>query len=219
MEDEDSKLKRFGPAAGGAVLIALFLAGVWYLYGQIQGVAAPEPPAVQEISLVQPPPPPPPPPKLEEPPPPEMEEVKVPEPEPEPVAKDEPADEPMPGDELGLDADGVAGADGFGLRAKKGGRGLIGGGDAHKWYAGLIQNDLQHVLADIADIRKGRYAVVVKIWIANDGSVQDSELVKGTGDEHLDKAIERALSSGLRISRAPPDDLPQPIKLRISSRT
>ena len=47
-----------------------------------------------------------------------------------------------PGDELGLDAEGGAGSDGFGLRAKKGGRGLIGGGDRNRWYEGQVQRDL-----------------------------------------------------------------------------
>ena len=216
---EESKLRRLAPVLGGiAVLMVLGVLG-YAAVNSLGGTAPPQQPAIQEISLIQPPPPPPPPPKMEEPPPPEMEEVEVPEPEPEPIADDAPADEPLPGDDLGLDADGVAGADGFGLRAKKGGRGLIGGGDPNRWYAGVIQSDLQSWLADIEDIRKGRYAAIVKIWISDDGAVRDAELVQGTGDTGLDSAIEQALSAGFRISRAPPVDMPQPVRLRITSRT
>ena len=217
--DDDSKLKKLTPIIGGlAMLVGLGALG-YVAINSLGGTAAPEPPAIQQISLVQPPPPPPPPPKMEEPPPPEMEEVEVPEPEPEPVADNSAADEPLPGDELGLDADGVAGADGFGLRAKKGGRGLIGNGDPNRWYAGVIQSDLQSWLAEIEDIRKGRYAAVVKIWIADDGAVEGAELEQSTGDSGLDAAIERALSAGFRISRSPPNDMPQPVRLRITSRT
>ena len=61
---------------------------------------------VQQVQIIRPTPPDTPPP----PPPPEPEEVDVPEPEaPEPEAA---ADEPPAGEQLGLDAEGVAGADG-----------------------------------------------------------------------------------------------------------
>ncbi|WP_052700215.1 hypothetical protein [Methylocucumis oryzae] len=84
---------------------------------------------------------PPPPPKVEKPPEPEVKnEVEQPEPEPEEPLPDV-ADEPPPGD-LGLDAEGTAGSDGFGLAARKGGRGLLGGGgggDPYAWYGGLIK--------------------------------------------------------------------------------
>ena len=218
-EEQDSKIKRLIPVLGGISVVVVMAALGYAAVNSLGGTAPPKPPSIQEISLVQPPPPPPPPPKMEEPPPPEMEEVEVPEPEPEPIADDTSADEPLPGDELGLDADGVAGADGFGLKAKKGGRGLIGGGDPNKWYAGVIQSDLQEWLADVDEIRKGRYAAIVKIWIGTDGAVQDAQLEKSTGDTDLDSAIERALSAGFRISRAPPEDMPQPVRLRITSRT
>lgn len=213
-----NNLSRYLVFGGGLSL----LCGLGYLgYLAVQGLGGttpPEPPAIQQISLVQPPPPPPPPPQMEEPPPPEMEEVEVPEPEPEPLV-DAPADEPLPGDELGLDADGVAGSDGFGLKAKKGARGLIGGGDKNRWYAGIIQKDLQNWLAEADAIRKGRYAAIVKIWIDADGAVSDAELIEGTGDSELDGALEIALSNGFKISQVPPTDLPQPVRLRIVSRT
>ena len=210
--------QRHAPVLGALVLIGLLGAGVFYVISHSGGVQAPRVPEVQQISIVQPPPPPPPPPQVEPPPKPEMEEVKTPEPEPEPdqQAAD---DEPPPGDELGLDAEGTAGGDAFGLKGRKGGRSLVGGGDAKRWYAGLVQKDLQAALSSIDEVRKGRYTVVLKIWIAPDGRVSDSQLVRGSGDSTLDAALLSALNAGVRLSREPPDDLPQPIKLRISSRT
>lgn len=216
--EEKSRFRKFAPFGGGLLLLFALAYLGYSVIRDLEGTVPPESPEIQQISLVQPPPPQPPPPQMEEPPPPEMEDVEVSEPEPEPIA-DTPADEPLPGDDLGLDAEGVAGSDGFGLKARKGGRGLIGGGDRNRWYAGVIQSDLQNWLAEATELQKGRYAATVKIWIAADGAVSDAELVKGTGDTALDETIEQVLQMGIRISREPPADLPQPIHLRITSRT
>lgn len=217
-EDEgDGFLRRYGPAIGGGALLILLGIGGYFAVQGLGGTAPPEPPKVQEISLVQPPPPPPPPPKLEEPPPPEEVDVPEPEPEPEPVAEDAPPEEAPPGEDLGLDAEGVAGADGFGLRARKGGRGLIGGGDRNRWYAGVIQRDLQSLLSNDDDARGAKYSVVVKLWISPDGRVERFEVSDSTGSDKSDAALKRTLS-GLRLSDAPPEDMPQPIKLRVSAR-
>ena len=138
--------------------------------------------------------------------------------EPEPLVDDS-NDEP-PGADLGLDADGVAGSDAFGLLAKKGGRGLLGGGDANAWYAGILQRELQNLLSDDEALRgMGEYSVVVSILIDEAGRVQASQLLSGSNNPRLDDALRAALSSGVQLSREPPDDLPQPIRLRISSRS
>jgi protein TonB len=215
-DEEETFWRRRGPLIGGFGLLLVCAIIAYYALRGLQGGGVPEPPKVQEISLVQPPPPPPPPPKLEEPPPPE-EQVDIPEPEPEPVPEEAAADEPPPGEDLGLDAEGVAGADGFGLRAKKGGRGIIGGGDRNRWYAGVIQRDLQGSLAGNDEARGAKYSVIVKLWISADGRVERFELSDSTGDDSSDAALRETLS-GLRLSDAPPADMPQPVKLRVVSR-
>jgi TonB family protein len=211
------RLGKLAPIAGGGLLLACFCGVIYAMVSALSSQAPPPKSRIQMISLVQPPPPPPPP-KIEEPPPePEVEEVDVPETETEEMAE---SDEAPPGEELGLDAEGVAGGDAFGLAAKQGGRGLIGGaGSRFKWYAGVLETDIQRLLSEIEDVRKGRYTVIVRLWIGPDGIVEGSELVRGTGDAELDDALARALGNGLRMSRAPPEDLPQPIKIRITSRT
>ena len=80
------------------------------------------------------------PPETEPPPPPPPEEkVDLAEPEPEP----QPSNDPPPGEQLGLDAEGAAGADGFGLAARPGGRDLLAsGGSAYAWYAGLLKSEI-----------------------------------------------------------------------------
>ena len=215
-EEKEAFLHCYGALLGGAALVASCGFGGYLLLARMQGAKAPEPPKVQEISLVQPPPPPPPPPKMEEPPPP-AQLMEEPKPEPEPVADDAPADEALPGDELGVDAEGGAGSDGFGLRGKKGGHGLIGGGDRNRGYANALQRELQSQLAENQDARGDKYSVVVKIWLADDGRVERFELLDSTADSDADTALRQTLN-GLRMKNSPPEDMPQPVKLRIVSR-
>jgi len=213
-----SKYRKWAPI-GGAVVLVLVLGGAGAaLIRAMSGTSAPAQPLVQQISIVQPPPPPPPPEMPE--PEPEMEELDLEEPEPEPIADDVSDLEEMLGEELGLDADGVAGADAFGLKAKKGGRSLLGGGDPYAWYAGVLQRDLQAALADDEVVRAaGEYSVIVSIYLSQDGYIQASELLSSSNNPKVDAALRTALAAGLQISRQPPDDLPQPIRLRITSRT
>ncbi len=213
------KKESFGRRHGPVIAAVLFMLTLGFLgYRLLHGLGAgglPPPPKVQEISLVQPPPPPPPPPKVEEPPP--KEEVSVPEQKADPVPDKAAADDTPPSEDLGLDAEGVAGSDGFGLAAHKGGRGIIGGGDRNRWYAGLFQRDLQDRLANDDAARGAKYAVVAKIWIKEDGSVEKFELVGSAGNPKIDAALARALAA-LHMTEARPKDMPQPLKLRVASR-
>jgi protein TonB len=177
---------------------------------------APAPPkkVVQEIRIIRPPPPDTPPPP---PPPPPEEEVDVPEPQDEPEPT--PSDEPPPSQILGLDAEGTAGGDGFGLAARKGGRDLLASGSgAYTWYAGLIKNEILDKLSEERQARSGSYSVLVRVWVRADGTIERIKLAQSTGDRERDKAIESALSNIDRVSQGPPASMPQPISLRIVSR-
>jgi protein TonB len=168
---------------------------------------------VQEIHLIRPPPPPPdlPPP----PPPPPEEKVDVHEDKPDTA----PTNEPPPGQQLGLDADGSAGGDAFGLLANKGGRDLLAsGGSAFSWYAGLLKDQILEQLNNDSKARHGEYSLVVRVWVRDDGSIDHVRIVQGSGDRARDQAIEQALARIPRLSQAPPADMPEPISLRIVSR-
>jgi periplasmic protein TonB len=169
---------------------------------------------VQEIHLIRPPPPPP---DLPPPPPPPEEKVDVHEPE----QKRDPtsSNEPPPGEQLGLDAEGTAGGDAFGLIGNKGGRELLGqGGSAFVWYAGLVKNQILEQLNTEKQARRGEYSLMVRVWVRNDGSIDRVRVVEGSGNRERDQAIEAALTRMGRLSQAPPADMPEPISLRIVSR-
>ena len=208
-----ASLRRHMPMLVGAALLVLLAIGVWYLLNNIlNSGGAQSKKVVQQISLIQPPPPPPPPKVEEKPPePPVKEEVKVNEPPPE---KNDQA--PPPGKDLGVDAEGGAGGDSFGLVGRKGGRDLLGGG-RFGWYGNLVKAGVYEALMRDDTARKATYSVVVKVWLSAQGEIQRLELERSTGDADIDASIKRLLP-GVRVAEAPPADLPQPIKIRIATR-
>ncbi len=211
------------PVLLGIGLSLLLLLAIYIVHSQFQ-----KPPqtkkVVQQITMIQPPPPPPPPPEVK-PPEPEIKEEKleepIPEKEPEPAPEE--ANEP-PADELGLDADGAAGSDAFGLAAHKGGRSILGGspGSTILWYGGQIQrhleDELQSLLADSAAM-KSSFNVILEVWVDADGRISRSELSSGSGKADVDQAIRAALPR-LRasIGKPPPENMPQPVKIRVTTR-
>lgn len=169
---------------------------------------------IQEVHLIRPPPPPPdlPPP----PPPPPEEKVEVHEPDKPDPAK---SNEAPPGEQLGLDAEGGAGGDAFGLVGNKGGRDLLAsGGSVFVWYAGLLKSQILEQLNTENQARHGEYSLTVRVWVRNDGSIDRVRIVQSSGSRERDQAIEAALSRMTRLSQAPPADMPEPISLRIVSR-
>ncbi len=179
---------------------------------------------VQQITMIQPPPPPPPPPE-QKPPEPEVKEEKIEEPQPEqePEPTPEQADEP-PAAELGLDAEGAAGSDAFGLAAHKGGRSILGGGGGNSiiWYGGQVKRQLEDSLQDLlADTpaAKSSYTVEIDVWVDAEGHFQRSELSSGSGKTDVDQAIRAALPRiKASIGKLPPENMPQPIRIRLTAR-
>jgi protein TonB len=201
-------------ALAGVGVVILGVGGFLAVRGIVSGAPAQAKKVVQEIRVIRPPPPPP---DLPPPPPPPEEKVDVNDPEQQPDPT--PSNEPPPGEQLGLDSEGSAGGDAFGLLGRKGGRDLLAsGGSAFTWYAGLIKNEIVDQLSAETQARSAQYSVDVKVWVRADGTVERVRLVQSSGDRERDRAIEAALARITRISQAPPADMPQPISLRIVSR-
>jgi len=207
----DSRDSRLPLVIFSSLLLVVLGVGVWLLIGLLQSDAKP-PKQVVEIQVIRPPPPPPP--EIEEePPPPEFEEeVEIPEPEPLPDMPDLP-DAP-PAESLGLDADGVAGTDAFGLAANRGGRGLIGGAGQHRWYAQKTKDLVSEFLGQHEELKAENYKVRVLVWIDEAGAARFS-LVSTTGNPALDKQLKATLEKFDRFQEPPPPGLPQPISIRI----
>lgn len=202
------------PLLGGTLIVALVVFGLIWLIRGMQKKDQPKRQVAQQIQLIRPPPPPP-----EPPPPPPPPEEKIEEPLPQETPDEAPPDEAAPSEQLGLDAEGVAGADGFGLAARKGGRDLLGtGGAAFAWYTNALKDRILEMLSEDERIRRGKYQVSISVWTRNDGSVEQIKLRSTTGDRALDEAIEENLRRLQRAPEAPPLELPQPVTLRIVSK-
>ena len=209
-----SRWMRMLPAVVGVLITATAGGGAVYFIQQFMDSPPPQPKQViQQVRLMRPPPPPetaPPPPPPEE----KVDDVKEPEKTP-----DAPSDQPPAGSLLGLDSDGVAGGDGFGLAARRGGRDLLAsGGDRFAWYAGMLKQDLLALLGENRDIRARAYSVNVRLWLDGKGAVTRVMLAISTGDRTLDQHLSSLLAGMERVAEAPPDGLPQPVQIRIVSR-
>jgi hypothetical protein len=219
----NKKFVRFLPLIfGGLIVCGVAAALVLFISSMLQQAPNPKK-QVQQISLIKPPPPPPP--EIEKPPEPEVEEVKMEEPETPEEMPDTPSDEPPPGDLLGLDAEGLAGSDGFGLIGKKGGRSLLGSGDGSefKWYTNRLSSHIEDLLYELSVeekykyLRNARYSVKVKVWIGKDLQLK-GELINSTGDRERDKAIRRVLAQMGQFTEPVPAGMEQPVRILIRSR-
>ena len=209
---------RYLPVAIGVGLILVVMLVVYVFRDAFQKPVSTKK-QVQQITVLQPPPPPPPPPPEQKPPEPEIKEEKIEQPE-EPEPEPEQAEEPPPGDNLGVDGEGGAGSDSFGLVGKKGGHGLIGGGgNAIVYYGQQIQRQLADALQRSLNdkVKSQKFSAIASVWIAADGRVTRAELSGSSGQVDVDDALKSALS-GMRLTlKAPPENMPQPLKIRIRS--
>ena len=211
-----TKLIRYLPTILGLILTAVV---IFFAVSFLSDTGEDEPvrkKVERQVTIIAtPPPPPPPPPKVEEPPEPEVkEEIDIPEPEQD--VPDIPDAPPM-GDDLGLDADGSAGSDAFGMIGRKGGRSLLDG-DPRAQYAGKLQRLIEDLLVDNEEIRVKAYSIVAQLWLGVGGNVEDVKLSPSTGDKDIDEALVRLLKNMAVVDQDMPEGMPRPIKLRISSR-
>ncbi len=208
------------PRVAAGLVIAIAIAVVAYFVSQVdKNKSDKKEKKIQPITLLKPPPPPPPPPpKIEKPPEPEIKEkLETPEPEPEPEETPEEAPEDAPAD-TGLDAEGTAGSDGFGLVGRKGGKGLLGGGSPGAWFSGAVKNQVLELLTNHEGLRRSKYSVTVHIWFDLEGNVQRFQLLNSSQDSQVDALLQSQLAKLKKLVKAPPVGVSPPVKLRITSR-
>lgn len=224
-DDDDaggSRLARWGGGAAAVGFLGLLGWGVWKLSSE----APPPKSTVQQVAILrqQPPPPPPKPPEKPPEPPKIKEEVKIDQPQPEqPKPADQPPDDKPASDKpLGVDADGAAGSDGFGLAANRGGRDLLltgsgSGGATGRYYTGLLQRNFFEALARNRKMPQGEFSVVVSVLLGDDGRVQQAQIVTGSGDPEIDQLIQATLAEMPALRDVPPPNLRQ-VQLRLNRR-
>jgi periplasmic protein TonB len=213
--DEQKRTRRLLARAGVAVAVVAAV-GVfgWFVHYMVSSKITKPPRQTQVVTLIRPPPPPmdqPPPP-----PPPERPKEEIAQNEPEPT----PSEDPAPSTQLGLDTEGTAGGDSFGLAAHKGGHDLVGtGGAIFGWYTARLKDRVSERLAADARLRSKKFNVSLRVYIENDGRIREVHVVSTSGNGELDAAIEAAVAAIGKLNEAPPLEMPEPITIRIVSRT
>ena len=229
----------------GVVVLVLLLAGGGLLLLLTSDEESKGKSHVAMVALLKPPPP-----MREKPP--EMKE-KPPEPEvkkeiietvreapKEEEVRNEKAEDKPAGDQLGLDAQGGAGSDSFGLVAKKGGRdllslgkgsgeegggkesGKIGGGKdlaalmkKNAWYNHLVEEELtkglRQRLQENGGIPKGKLEAVVQIGMDEGGAIRDFRIIRPSGNRSMDEALREFLPLA-KISEPPPYEILKAMK-------
>jgi protein TonB len=216
---------RWQAMAWRLLAVALVLGAAWWARQHL--IHDPSHPrgAVQRVALVSAPKPPPP--KVQEKPP----EVEVQKQDVEVATQAKSPDQPD--NQLGVDADGEGAGDGFGLMGKRGGQdittlgassgdgqgaGISSGVQRFNFgvYAGMVRQRLQNELAQHAELREERYVSIVLLWINERGRVERVELQQGSGFGAVDLLLRKAFNE-MPVLPEPPQGLPQPLRLRVTS--
>ncbi|MDY6831135.1 MAG: TonB C-terminal domain-containing protein [Thermodesulfobacteriota bacterium] len=184
---------------------------------------------IQMVTLA---PPPPPPEIREKPPEPEVkEEELIEQPQPEETPQDTPdeaRDDTPAGDQLGLDADGSAGSDGFGLKANRGGRSILGGMSSgalmrkYRWYINIVQEEIKREVRSCLErnggIPKDKVQAEILLVLDRDSSLVEYRIVGSSGNHSMDEAVEAALARITRFSEPLPGDMQRAsLRIKVSS--
>jgi periplasmic protein TonB len=135
----------------------------------------------------------------------------VPETPPESAQEETPA-----GQDLGLDADGSAGTDGFGLIGRKGGTG-IGIGKAGRYEVMVKENVIDRIYAD-EELKYLAYSGVITLWVNATGKVEKYSIDLDDEAPKIKKLLESVLATLSFDSGPPIETADKGIKLRVNSR-
>jgi len=81
-----------------------------------------------------------------------------------------------------------------------------------------VNSAFQSALAREKALKNKNYKVIVKVWIDSTGNVTRAALVDSTGDARADEVLKEALRDMRALRDSPPADMPQPVKIRVTSR-
>lgn len=84
-------------------------------------------------------------------------------------------------------------------------------------YVSLVQREIISAMKSHAALTGGDYRISVRMWIDGEGRVEQTNLMQSSGDPSRDQAF-GAFLRGLRISEAPPEGLPQPMRIEFQVR-
>jgi protein TonB len=211
MEERTPPRRRFGMLIAILVGIAVLALLAWGVKSLLGGKSdRPRKPPTVTLMPDKPPPPPPPPKEEKKPEAPKEQRNETRAEQPKEQAQNEPLKmEGAAGDGPGAFAAGSVGKDYVG--------GSIGGAQ-QSVYASRLQRHLQEELNRNRKLRESDYRVTLRVWLRKDGSVEKAELAQSTGNPSLDQVLRETLLQVSAMREAPPDNMPQPIRIRVTAR-
>jgi protein TonB len=214
MADKRTVRRNLSRLAGGVFFLLLIASFVWFVHAMMGSKTGKSQRQVQIVQVIRPPPPPP---DQPPPPPPEKTENVLPKDEPEPAPDNEPAPADQP---LGVDAEGSAGGDAFGLAARRGGSDLVGGtGSApFAWYTSRISDAIRDRLSSVACAKTAKGSLTIHVLMEADGRIKQVQLATTTGNQKVDQCIDSALTSMPRLSDPLPPGMPEQVNVKIVAR-
>ena len=211
MADKRTQRRIASRIAGGIGAVLLIAGFAWFVHTMMGFKNSKPGRRVQTIQVIRPPPPPP---EQPPPPPPEKAEEQLPkdQPQPTPDQPDQAADQP-----LGIDTEGSAGGDAFGLAARRGGSDLIGGGGAapYAWFTNKMRDEIKERLAAAACTRSAKGSLSTRVTVGADGRVKQIKLTTTTGNAHIDECVDKVLASITSVGDPPPPGMPEQVNLKV----
>ena len=227
----DTQNKKSSPKSWGliALMVVFVVVAVYIVKMVLSEDGLHKKSAVTTVTLLKPPPPV----TVKEKPPEEIKQVEKKTEQTIEAPQDQPKgpenDNTPAGDKLGLDAEGKAGGDAFGLAGKKGGRSLLAGGDGMGRYSLLsrfagytkmveteVRKKVMKRLDEDGGIPKGKLQTVVKISGDSNGSITGYKIIGSSGNNKMDETVKLSLAN-IRISEPPPEGMPRTMNIKISS--
>jgi membrane protein involved in colicin uptake len=92
------------------------------------------------------------------------------------------------------------------------------GGAKFNWYAGVLKNQIQDALEKEKKLKESQYKLIVSVWLKSNGEIEKLEWSGSDAEPEIEKAVKSALDNMPAMREAPPEGMPQPIKLRITAR-
>jgi protein TonB len=98
--------------------------------------------------------------------------------------------------------------------------GTVGGGGGGMGFAMFGSGTARYIAQELArepKLKSSQYQIEIRVWISKDGRFRREEIVRGTGDRDLDTLIQAGLNQLGTLSTPVPQDLPQPLRIRVTS--
>jgi periplasmic protein TonB len=77
---------------------------------------------------------------------------------------------------------------------------------------------MEQALQRNKQLTEGQYKLVVTVWVKQNGDIEKLDVVQSDANPEIEQTVKAALNSMPAIREAPPEGMPQPIKLRITAR-